>query len=76
MQNFSPYTTSGSLLAKKQGKVFSELEVKDILCQVIAELMRLHEQKQSHGSISLETSLFCLLIVSAITTISSNPINL
>ncbi|ELS33324.1 serine/threonine protein kinase [Pseudanabaena biceps] len=55
MQNFSPYTTYGSLLAKKQGKGFSELEAKDILCQVIAELIRMHEQKQSHGSISLET---------------------
>lgn len=55
MQNFSQNVTYRSLLAKKQGKGFSEVEAKDILRQALSQLIRLHEQKQSHGSISLDT---------------------
>ncbi|MCA6536934.1 MAG: hypothetical protein IM585_22450 [Pseudanabaena sp. M135S2SP2A07QC] len=55
MQNFSQYITYRSLLAKKQGKGFSEVEAKDILRQVLTQLIRLHDQKQAHGSISLDT---------------------
>ena len=55
MQNFSQNPTYRSLLAKKQGKGFSEVEAKDILRQALSQLIRLHEQKQSHGSISLDT---------------------
>lgn len=55
MQNFSQNVTYRSLLAKKQGKGFSEVEAKDILRQALSQLIRLHEQKHSHGSISLDT---------------------
>ena len=55
MQNFSQNVTYRSLLAKKQGKGFSEAEAKDILRQALSQLIRLHEQRQSHGSVSLDT---------------------
>jgi hypothetical protein len=55
MQSFSPYLTCRSMLAKKQGKGFSETETKEILRQVLAQLNTLHERRQSHGSISLDT---------------------
>jgi serine/threonine protein kinase len=43
------------MLAKKQGKGFSETETKEILRQVLAQVNTLHERRQSHGSISLDT---------------------
>ena len=55
MQSFSQYLTCRSMLAKKQGKGFSETETKEILRQVLAQLNTLHERRQSHGSISLDT---------------------
>jgi hypothetical protein len=53
MQSFSQYLTCRSMLAKKQGKGFSETEIKEILRQVLAQLNTLHERRQSHASISL-----------------------
>ena len=55
MQNFSQYTTYRSLLAKKQGKGFSEAEAKDILQQALYQLTKFHDRNQAHGSISLDT---------------------
>jgi serine/threonine protein kinase len=55
MQNFSQYLTYRSLLAKKQGKGFSEAEVKDILQQSLYQLSKFHDRNQAHGSISLDT---------------------
>ena len=55
MRNFSQYTTYRSLLAQKQGSGFSEAEVKDILRQVLSQLTKLHDLKQAHGAISLDT---------------------
>jgi serine/threonine protein kinase len=55
MQNFSQYLTYRSLLAKKQGKGFSEAEVKEILQQALNQLAKFHDRNQAHGSISLDT---------------------
>ncbi|MEI6329591.1 MAG: serine/threonine-protein kinase [Pseudanabaena sp. ELA645] len=55
MRNFSQYTTYRSLLSEKQGRGFSEAEVKDILRQVLSQLTKLHDLKQAHGAISLDT---------------------
>lgn len=55
MQNFSQYLTYRSLLAKKQGKGFSEAEVKEILQQALSQLAKFHDRNQAHGSISLDT---------------------
>jgi len=55
MRNFSQYTTYRSLLAQKQGSGFSEAEVKDILRQVLSQLTKLHDLRQAHGAISLDT---------------------
>ncbi|MEE3719873.1 hypothetical protein V2H45_24330 [Tumidithrix elongata RA019] len=58
MQNLPHYSTYRSLLAKKQGKGFSEAEVQEILCQVLAQLASLHDRNQVHGSISLDTVVY------------------
>ena len=55
MRNFSQYTTYRSLLSKRQGGGFSEAEVKDILRQVLSQLTKLHDLRQAHGAISLDT---------------------
>ncbi|OIP78716.1 MAG: hypothetical protein AUK48_01145 [Oscillatoriales cyanobacterium CG2_30_44_21] len=55
MQNLSPYLTYRSLLAQRQGKGFSEAEVKDISQQALQQLAQLHDRNQAHGSISLDT---------------------
>ncbi len=55
MRNLSQYTTYRSLLSEKQGGGFSEAEVKDILRQVLSQLTKLHDLKQAHGAISLDT---------------------
>jgi len=49
------YATCRTLLTQKQGKGFSEAEAKDFLRQALTQLMRLHDLKQSHGAISLDT---------------------
>jgi len=58
MQDPSQYITYRSLLAKRQGKGFSEAEVADILRQVLSQLTRLHDLKQAHGAISLDTVVY------------------
>ncbi len=58
MQNLSQYVTYRSLLAKRQGQGFTEVEVTDILRQVLSQLTRLHELKQAHGAISLDTVVY------------------
>jgi len=49
------YATCRTLLTQKQGKGFSEAEAKDFLRQALTQLVRLHDLKQSHGAISLDT---------------------
>jgi hypothetical protein len=55
MSNLSEYITYRSLLAKRQGKGFSESEVTSILRQILSQLTKLHDLKQAHGAISLDT---------------------
>ena len=79
MQSFSQYLTCRSMLAKKQGKGFSETETKEILRQVLAQLNTLHERRQSHGSISLDTIAYDqkrLMIVLLPSNGRNNPIYL
>lgn len=67
------------MLAKKQGKGFSETETKEILRQVLAQLNTLHERRQSHGSISLDTIAYDqkrMLIVLLPSNGRNNPIYL
>ena len=49
------FITYRALLAKRQGKGFSEVEVTSILRQILSQLTKLHDLKQAHGAISLDT---------------------
>jgi type IV pilus assembly protein PilA len=55
MYNNSINQTYRYLLQTKEGKGFSEAEIKIILPQILSALNLLHSQNQSHGAISLET---------------------
>lgn len=49
------YSTYRTLLAPVSGHGLSEAEAQDILRQILPHLITLHDRKQAHGSISLDT---------------------
>lgn len=55
MYNNSINQTYRYLLQTKEGKGFSEAEIKIILPQILTSLNFFHSQNQSHGAISLDT---------------------
>ncbi|MFB2917921.1 WD40 repeat domain-containing protein [Aerosakkonema funiforme] len=55
MQNPTQRTSLRVMLAKRQGQGFSEADVREILRQVLPQLVILHNQGQAHGAISLDT---------------------
>ncbi len=55
MQNYSQFRSYQEILLSRQGIIFSEAEVTEILYQVLLQLINWHDQGQAYGFISLET---------------------
>jgi len=55
VQNYSQFRSYQEILLSRQGIIFSEAEVTEILYQVLLQLINWHDQGQAYGFISLET---------------------